>query len=492
MANRCAYCFIKGSYLLVIASGLLYLSWVFLNIHWQYWYVAVPFFIAEVNFFILFLLWDFIIRNGLKRRKSCIIPAERVPDVDVFITTCHEPLSELEKTLRATLNIDYERKHIYVLDDGASNDVKKLCDELSVKYISRPTHENRKAGNLNYALKFSTSDFIMTLDADQVPKPAILKDLVGCLEDPQVAFSQTKQEFVLPKHDPWSNSDDVFYDIMQPSKAVDNAAISCGSGIIYRKKAIESIGGFSTWNVVEDLYSSMLLQAKGWKGIYIDEAYSKGTAPTEIISQVRQRWQWAVDSLRVLFWDCPLFKKGLDYKQRLQYTHYGYNYLVFGIFLPLIFCVPVWALLANKSFLTAPWWLYIVYRMIYYIFHKNYIYFALKIRHKFKGFQIQSGLCFAFFTATIVALFSKNRVIQYKVTPKVPGKSNFWQRMWRIAPHLLLIGVLIIAVSHGVMSHWRWSWFSIVNIFWALTAIVILSRFVVLGFIKNLSVVDDR
>ena len=66
---------------------------------------------------------------------------------------------------------------------------------------------------------------------------------------------------------------------MQAGKDTDNAAFSCGSGVIYRRKALEEIGGFSTWNLVEDVHTSMLLHDRGWRSIYYNYPLTKGTAP---------------------------------------------------------------------------------------------------------------------------------------------------------------------------------------------------------------------
>jgi cellulose synthase/poly-beta-1,6-N-acetylglucosamine synthase-like glycosyltransferase len=97
---------------------------------------------------------------------------------------------------------------------------------------------------------------------------------------------------------------------MQISKNAFNASISCGSGVIYRRKAIEEIGGFCEWSLVEDLHSSMLLEDKGWHSVYYPFALTEGTAPSDIFAQQQQRRQWATDSVRILFWDNPFFRKG--------------------------------------------------------------------------------------------------------------------------------------------------------------------------------------
>ena len=104
---------------------------------------------------------------------------------------------------------------------------------------------------------------------------------------------------MVPPGDPWGNRDTVFYEEMQKGKNDSNSAISTGSAVVYRRKALESIRGFAEWSVVEDLYTSMLLDQKGWHSVYYPFPLSRGTAPQDVFAQHRQRWQWAVDSMRI-------------------------------------------------------------------------------------------------------------------------------------------------------------------------------------------------
>ena len=68
---------------------------------------------------------------------------------------------------------------------------------------------------------------------------------------------------------------------MQPGKNYDNAAISCGSGVIYAREKLEKIGGFQTWSIVEDLYTSYSLHRAGFTSLYVNRAYTIGTAPLD-------------------------------------------------------------------------------------------------------------------------------------------------------------------------------------------------------------------
>jgi len=406
--------------------------------------------------------------------------------VDVFIPVSREPLEIIEKTLNAAVSINYANKKIYVLDDGEDDKVKSMCEQHHVGYIRRPTHENRKAGNLNYALKLTGGELILALDADQVAQPEIIDRIIGYFSLPGIGFVQTKQFFRLPQGDPWSNSDDVFYSVMMSGKDYDNAAFSCGSGVIYRRGAIESVGGFSTWNFVEDVHTSILLHSNGWRSVYHDKGYTEGTAPEDVINHTKQRWQWAVDSLRIILWDNPLFKKGLDFYQRLQYFHNGFHYMVFGIFLPVFFIIPIWALFTHQFMLREPFWHYLIARTPYLFLYLLSNRIATYKLHTFKRFQAQAGLFAVYFSAFFAALFSRKRLPQYTVTQKTSGQYTIRLRISKCSPHFILIILSVAAIIYGIVTIKDDFWFLVINVFWASWTIAVLWRFVVLSLYPRL------
>jgi cellulose synthase (UDP-forming) len=196
---------------------------------------------------------------------------EKYP-VDIFITCCGEPLEVIRTTLKAAQEITYQPREIYVLDDGGGPMVAELARTLGFHYHSRPLAgaplRDSKSGNLNFGLTLSQGELILVLDADQIPAPDILTRLTGYFRFPEVAYVQAKPSFFLPDGDPFFNRDEIFYDTVQLSNDQANAVISCGSGVVYRRRALEGMGGFATWNIVEDLTTSYELVSRGWKGIY--------------------------------------------------------------------------------------------------------------------------------------------------------------------------------------------------------------------------------
>lgn len=465
----------------VAVAATYYISWCFFNVQWDYWYVAIPFLITEIIFILLFLLWVNILWVKRYHRPDGPLLEKKNFSVDIFISTCREPVEIIKNTIAAAVAIDYDNKKIFVLDDGDDDKVKSICKDYNVSYVRRTSHEDRKAGNLNHALKQTGGELILVIDADQVVKPEIINRIIGYFTLSKIAFVQTKQAYKTPKGDPWSNSDTLFYSAMMPGKDFDNSAFSCGTGIIYRRTALDSVGGFSTWNLVEDLHTSMLLHSKGWRTVYHNQSYTEGTTPTEIISYSKQRWQWAVDSLRIFFWDNPLFKKGLSFYQRFQYFHVGYHYVAFGIFLPIFFIIPIWALFTHNFMLQEPFWLYILARLPYFLLAVISNKIITDKLHTLKVFQAQAGLFAVYFSAFFTALFTRKKPPQYTVTKKDVRQYGILSRIFKCFPHIVLILLSFAAAIYGIVTIKNDSWFLVVNLFWAFWTIVILYRFVLLS-----------
>ena len=377
----------------------------------------------------------------------------------------------LRETLEATVRIDYHLKKIYILDDKGDIKYQRLAEKYGCGYFAREDHRDAKAGNLNYAFQRTSGDLILTLDADQVPHPEIIEKLNGFFKIPIIAFVQTKQDFKVPEGDPFGNTDRIFYNVMQSGKDSDNAAFSCGSGVIYRRKALEEIGGFSTWNLVEDVHTSMLLHEHGWRSVYYNHSLSKGTAPVDIYGVYRQRRQWAADSLRILFWDSPFGRKGLSLKQKLQYFHLGFVYLVAAFIMPIFFITPIIALLIKKFVLTAPVDSYVLHRFPYFI-AMSIAYGILNFPTPYmKAFQMWTGLFPSFIWATWIALRSKKKKPVYKVNPKSIGVVKSKNPLLAIFPQMGIILLSIFSVVYVFISGGV-SWdFYLLNSVWSMWSI---------------------
>jgi cellulose synthase (UDP-forming) len=463
---------IAGQFLtfITIGTGIFYLVWHWQHINWDAWYYSFLFFLAETVGFLLFCFFAF---NDwfLRYHAPEGTPVERMFSVDVFIPVAGEPIELLRETVEAALRIDFQNKRIYILDDEGNAEYQKLAERNGCGYFARPDHSDAKAGNFNHAFSRTEGDLILALDADQVPQPQIINKLIGYFKIEKIAFVQSKQNFRVPAGDPFGNADHVFYNVMQSGKDNDNAAFSCGSGVMYRRKALQETGGFSTWNIVEDVHTSMLLHERGWRSVYHNYPLTLGTAPTEVFGVYRQRKQWAADSLRIEFWDNPFRHKGLSFKQRLQYFNLGFVYIVSAFIMPFFFITPILSLLTQKFILTAPVQQYVFHRAPYFAF-MSLAYGLINYPTPYmKAFQMWTGLFPVFIQATWIALFSRKKKPPYRVNVKPVKHVKAGNPSVAVLPQLaiIILGFLSIIVAF-IAGGMPWDYY-LLNVLWVIWAI---------------------
>ncbi|TFD61776.1 glycosyltransferase [Cryobacterium suzukii] len=232
--------------LVTVALGANYIIWRwFFSLNWDAWWIAVALVLAETYSLIDVALFGLTMWRARDRE----LPAAPVPDltVDVFITTYNEPVELVKRTAQAARRIRYPHA-TWILDDGNRPEMREAAQLLEVGYITRgPDWQNRplhaKAGNLNNALMSTEGEFLLILDADQVPLPHILDHTLGYFNDPKVALVQTPQVFDnVSAGDPLGSQAPLFYGPIQQGKDGWNAAFFCGSNALVRREALMQLG----------------------------------------------------------------------------------------------------------------------------------------------------------------------------------------------------------------------------------------------------------
>ncbi|MBW3551872.1 MAG: glycosyltransferase [Gemmatimonadetes bacterium] len=424
------------------------------TLNWDAWWFSIPLVTAETYVLFSALLTTFTVWT-LNRRTSP--PAPEGLDVDVFITTYDEPLEIIRRTVIGARAIRYPHR-TFILDDGKRDALRELASELGVGYIRRQGNEHAKAGNLNNALKETSGEFILQLDADHVPLPHMLDSLLGFFEEPDVAFVQSPQDFYNTNSFSYSVNEKgrrlweeqrIFFSLLQPGKDHWNAAFFCGSCGVIRRTAIEEIGGFSTETITEDMETSLVLHSRGWKSIYYGESLAYGLAPASAGQYMVQRLRWGQGSMQVLRKYNPLFRKGLTWPQRICYFDSTISYLDGPLKLilyvaPIIFfftgVLPIWV--DEADFLIR----FIPYLLL------NLAMFELLFRGT--GFMLiaerYNMAKFWIYTMAIRGFFARGK-LKFEVTPKTSGDVPLRSYL----PQLVLLVVSILAVVWGTVAYAR-------------------------------------
>ncbi len=252
-----------------------------------------------------------------QRRKILRLRGDQVPSVDVFIPCCGESIDLILDTVRATCAVDYpnHRYRIVVLDDGSSAELEKEISQLQKErsnlfYTARPNKVAgfQKAANLNYGLNYvktfqrGPSEYVAVLDCDMIPEPPWLRALIPhLLQDPRLALANPPQVYYnLPRNDPLLQDIEVLFEMIEPVKDKTGSAWCTGSGWIARRCAIDEMGGIPSELLNEDILTSMVLSAAGWKIAYIPEKVQYGLTPDSVQGHIGQRKRWTVGLMQLV------------------------------------------------------------------------------------------------------------------------------------------------------------------------------------------------
>jgi cellulose synthase (UDP-forming) len=240
--------------------------------------------------------------------------------VDIWVPTCGEPLPLLRNTCRAVAAIRWHAPVMrYLLDDGDPRpEVEQLALEYGFVYVrrrepvpGRPPREGergwlKKAGNLINAFDLSIGRFGVVFDADFAPRPDFLYETVPYMQaDPNIGIVQTAQYFDVER---WMNYvqrgagslQEIFFRWIQPARDIWRAAICAGTNVVYRRAAVESVGGFARVPLGEDVNSGVKLWTGGWETRYLPLALAKGVAPDSWPAITNQQQRWCRSSMLLM------------------------------------------------------------------------------------------------------------------------------------------------------------------------------------------------
>lgn len=393
--------------------------------------------------------------------------------VDVFITVYGEALPVIERTVSAARDIRGHHE-TFILDDGKSPAVELLAKRLGVRYLTRQNNKGAKAGNINNAIRHTSSDFFVIFDADFVPSPDFLIRTIPFFAEKRVAFVQTPQVYgnirnFISKGAGYMQS--VFYSLTQPGKNRFNSAFCVGTNVVFRREAVQEIGGIYEGSKSEDIWTSLLLHEAGWKSVYIPAILAVGATPETIEAYTKQQLRWATGAFEVLFRRNPLFSRKLSVDQRLQYFGTATFYLN-GLVTLVLLLLPPLQIFLNLSPISqnTPFHLWLLYYSGFYVLQ---IVMAVYTIGSFRWQTLLlSTVSFSIYTKALVNAFSK-RDTAWHVTGRA-GKAN--SPFNYILPQLLLFVFLLLTSLIGV---WKVSWTGEMSlaVFWNLVNTLALGLF---------------
>ena len=429
---------------------------------WQDMFFGYGLLLAEI-YALMVLLLGYVQTIWPLQRTPVPMPRDTAlwPTVDVLIPTFNEPLDVVKQSILTSISMDWplDKLRIYVLDDGHREEFRDFCALAGVNYITRPTNEKAKAGNLNHGLKMTDGEFVAIFDCDHMPTRSFLQICMGWFtKDPKLAMLQTPHYFFSP--DPFEknldtfrtvpNEGELFYGLVQDGNDLWNAAFFCGSCAIIRRAPLMEIGGIADETLTEDAHTALKLNRAGYNTAYLPVPQAAGLATETLSRHVGQRIRWARGMAQIFRVDNPLLGRGLSLGQRMCYLNamlhffYGLPRLVF-LTAPLAF------LFFGSHVFQASALMIIIYAFPH-ILHSNLTASRMqgRFRHSFWNEVYESVLAWYIMRPTMRALFNPKEG-GFNVTSKgrVDGAGTAYFDWGMAKPYLVLLGLNVAGLIAG-------------------------------------------
>lgn len=275
------------------------------------------------------------------------------------------------RVIEAVAAMDYPRSrhHIQVLDDSTDETreyVDQTVDNLkkagyNIQVVRRVDRTGFKAGALQNGLDYTDAEFVAIFDADFVPTVDFLKKSVAFFVNrPNLGLVQGRWTHLNKNASLITRGQamgiDGHFMIEQAARSWNNLFMNFnGTAGIFRRKAIETSGGWQHDTLTEDMDLSYRMQLAGWETEYVPELAVPAEIPEDVNAFKNQQFRWAKGSIQTAIKIIPLLleKKISPFKfiqAVLHLTHYVVHPLMLMLALltmPVLFFVkitlaPVW------------------------------------------------------------------------------------------------------------------------------------------------------
>ncbi|MFJ9819228.1 glycosyltransferase family 2 protein [Streptomyces sp. NPDC101151] len=405
------------------------------------WVFAPSLLLAVVGFLISMRLEAFAPSFDLRAHRRLVRrwQPQHFPSVDVFLPVCGEPIEVLHNTWRHVriLADTYPGEvDVLVLDDGDSAEAAAMAADFGFRHLVRPNRGwFKKAGNLRHGFENSSGEAVLILDADFVPRADLLHELMPYLDaDPRCAIVQSPQFFRVLDQQNWIERgggavQELFYRSVQVSRQRSDGSICVGSCAVYRRAALDEIGGTSLIEHSEDMHTGFDLRARGWDLRYVPLALSTGMCPDTVGAYYNQQYRWCMASMSMLGSLRDFWQVRMRFASRLCYIS-GFIYYIETAL--LTFVTPLIALTllvrypdqlqATNYWMVLPSVLYLT--VVYPLWHRN------PYRLEAWATRVMYGWAHVFAIWDVV----RRRPMGWQPTGSSGAKKNktrrFWGGMW--------------------------------------------------------------
>ncbi|MDE2577451.1 MAG: glycosyltransferase [Hyphomicrobiales bacterium] len=259
-------------------------------------------------------IWDEMRGVGDSARATPPLAEADLPHVVLQIPVFNEP-KVVDGALRSAALIDWpkDKLRIQLLDDSTDETTDRAAETIAAlraqgvdaQHVRREDRSGFKAGACAAGLKLCDAPFVAMLDADfRPPADWLRKAIPVIVADPKASFVQTRCEFANYETNWLTRVQGLVLDghflIEQRTRANLRWIFQFnGTGGIWRRAAIDSVGGWLDYSLTEDLDLTIRTYLAGWHGRFISNPVIPGQMPDNVRDWRRQQRRWSNGFIQV-------------------------------------------------------------------------------------------------------------------------------------------------------------------------------------------------
>lgn len=355
---------------------------------WLWWlqpqHVIAPFrylLVSAAMLWIFAMQLYFLIIFLFARRSVAPDPVPGQWRVAMVVTkTASEPFSVVRRTLEAMLAQDYPHD-TWLADEAPDAQTRAWCAAHGVKISSRmgvsayhrpvwPRRTRCKEGNLAYFYDhygYAAYDVVSQLDADHVPQPGYLREILRPFADPGVGYVSAPSICAANAATSWAArtrlyAEAAFHGGFQCGYTRLLTPMCIGSHYAVRTRALRQIGGLGP-ELAEDHSTTMFMAAHGWKGVHAIDAIAEGDGPANLPDIVTQEFQWSRSLLTLLLRHTPRYLSAMPWRMRFLFVLCQSWYAVFSLTMVLLYLLPILAVSFDIRFADVTYPAFIVHAL---------------------------------------------------------------------------------------------------------------------------------